>query len=62
MAVEEACFKLPPKVTEKLRAETSYILKHDCPLKPNISGEEAGALKELKQNKSRVKLTVGKGW
>ena len=48
-------------MAEEHRAETSQVLKYDCFLKPNNSREEARALKELKQDKSRVILTANKG-
>ena len=47
-------------MAEELRAETSQLLKQNCSLKPSISRKGARALKELKQDKSRVILTVNK--
>ena len=42
--------------------ETSHILKRMCPpSKPNISWEESRAIKELKEDQSRVVLTADKG-
>ena len=60
MALEEAWLNVP-KVAAELRAESSHVLKHDCHLRPNMSREKARALKELKQDKSRVILTADKG-
>ena len=60
-AVEEECLKLPPKVAEKCNAEFSKSKLNDCHLKHNIAEEEVIALKELKQGKSSIILTVDKG-
>ena len=59
-AVEKACLKLFPKMAQELRARTSWLLKCDYPLKPNILKEKARAEEELKQDKSRVILKVSK--
>ena len=47
-------------MTEVIRAE-KRVLKHDYHLKPNITREVAMDLKELRQDKDRVILTVDKG-
>ena len=48
-------------MAEELQVETSRVLKHECHLKPNITWEEARALEEVKQEKSRVILAADKG-
>ena len=59
--MEEACTRLPPREAEKLRAESSQLLRKKCPLKPNITLEEQIAIKEFKENHSWVVLTADKG-
>ena len=61
VAVEEAFLELLLKMAEELRVETSQVLKCDCLLNPNISRQEARALKEVHQDKFRVILTADKG-
>ena len=48
--------RLPHKEVEEFRAETNQ-----SPTIPNISWEEIKAIKELKEDRGRVILTVGKG-
>ena len=59
--IKEACTKLPPGEAEELRAETSHLLRYSfCPTKPNITMEEFKAIKELREDQSRVVLTADK--
>ena len=60
MAVEQACLRCEPKEAE-LRAESRQTLKQSCIHKCSISKEGQKALKELKQEKTHVILTVDKG-
>ena len=46
---------------EELRGQIKQILKNPTPPKPNISKEEAQALKELKKDQDKVILTADKG-
>ena len=60
-SVEVACIKLPPGEADELRADTSHLLKNHCPLnKTNISREEHQDIKELRDDHTRVVLTVDK--
>ena len=62
MAIEETCTKLTPGEAEELGIETSHLLKHKCPLStPDITKEEFRAIKELREDQSRIVLTVDKG-
>ena len=60
-AVEEVCNSLPHKEAAKLRAETSWTVRNDCPPQLNISWEDTRAIKELREVSSRVILTADKG-
>ena len=59
--VEEACTRLLPREAEELRAESSQLLRNNCPPKPNLTLEECRAIKELKDDHSQVVLTVEEG-
>ena len=60
--VEEVCSSLPHKEAEELRSEISRAFRNFCPLpKHNISLEEFKAIKELREDSSRVILTADKG-
>ena len=48
-------------MAEELRGEINRVLKYELHLRPNITKEEAMALKGLRQDKDRVILTVDKG-
>ena len=48
-------------MAEELKAETNRVLKCVFNPKPNITQEEAKALKDLRQEKDRVILTTSKG-
>ena len=48
------------KVLEELRVETSGIFKHSCLSQSNIIREDTRALKELRDDRSWVILTVDK--
>ena len=51
----------PLRVTDELRAEMRRVLKFDCHLKPNLTREDARALKEVKQDKCGVITMVERG-
>ena len=46
---------------EELRGQIKQILKNPIPSKPNISKEEAWAIKELRRDQRKVILTTNKG-
>ena len=48
-------------MAEELRVETNRVFKHNCHFKLNIAREKTRALKELKQEKDRILLTVDMG-
>ena len=58
--VEQACSKLQLGEVEELRGEVKSIIKRSCN-PPNNTREERKALKELKEDKSRMILTADKG-
>ena len=61
-ATEEACSELPPMKVDELRADTSHLLRIQCPHnKTNISKEEYKAIKELREDQTREVLAVDKG-
>ena len=60
--MEEACTRCLPKETEELRADSSQLLRNNCPPpKPNLTLEECRAIKEPKEDHSWVVLTADKG-
>ena len=60
-AVEKVCHQLKQGEAEELRGEIKSILKNIQPPKSNISKEEAKALRELKNDNTRMILTMNKG-
>ena len=64
VAVEQACSRLSPREADEMRVEVKKALKKtQCtPRSPsNITREEYKAFKELKEDKSRIILTMNKG-
>ena len=61
VAIEKACLKLPPGKTEELRGKIKAILKKKTNTKHNITKEEHQAIKELRNNNTRMVLTADKG-
>ena len=61
MAIEKACLKLTTGKAEELRGEIKAILKKKTNTKPNISKEEYWAIKELRNDNTRMVLTADKG-
>ena len=64
VAVEQACSRLSQGEADEMRAEVKKDLKktqHTSGLPSNITREEYKALKELKEDKSRIILTADKG-
>ena len=60
-AVEQACSRLQQGEAEELRGEVKSIIKRSRNPPPNITREERKAIRELKQDKSRMVLTADKG-
>ena len=60
-AIKKACQQLKQKKAEELRGDIKYILKNINPPKPNITKEEAKAIRELKNDNTRIILTTDKG-
>ena len=64
MAVEQACSRLSQGEADEIRVEVKKVLKNtQCTpgLPSNITRKEYKALKELKEDKSRIILTADKG-
>ena len=61
VAIEKACLKLPSGKVEELRGEIKAILKKKTDTKPNITTEEHWAIKELRNDNTRMVLTADKG-
>ena len=61
VAIEKACLKLTTGKVEELRGEIKAILKKKINNKPNISQEEYWAIKELRNDNTRMVLTADKG-
>ena len=61
VAIEKATLKLPPGKLEELRGEIKAILKKKTNTKPNITKEEHWAIKELRNDNTRMVLTADKG-
>ena len=59
--VEQVCSRLKQGEAEELRGEVKSIIKRSCNPPPNITREERKAIRELKQDKSRMVLTADKG-
>ena len=61
-AVEEACMKLSPGEVDELGFDCSHLLRdHHPPSKVTIMPVENRAIKELREDQSRVVLTTEKG-
>ena len=60
-AVEKVCQQLKQGEVEELRGESKTVLKNTQPPKSNTSKEEAKALKDLKNDNTRMILTADKG-
>ena len=61
VSVEEAYTKLLPREADELMADTSHLLKNYCTQnKTNISREENQAIKELRDDHTRVVFTADK--
>ena len=60
-AIKKACQQLKQKKAEELKGDIKYILKNINPPKPNITKEEAKAIRELKNDNTRIILTTDKG-
>ena len=59
--IERICQKMKQGEAEELRGQIKQILKNPTPPKPNISKEEAWAIKELRKDQDKVILTADKG-
>ena len=59
--VESACQRLLVQDAQNLRAEVNHLLKKAKIPRSNITKDEQGALKELREDKERMVLTVDKG-
>ena len=60
-AIENAWLKLDPCKAEELRGEIEAILKKKTNNKPNISKEEYWAIKELRNDNTKIVFTADKG-
>ena len=60
-AIEQACHKLKEGEADELRVEIKNILKKAQTPRSNISKEEFKAIRELKEDDSRIILTTDKG-
>ena len=60
-AIEKACLKLTTGKAEELRGEIKAILEKKINYKSNITKEEHWAIKELRNNNTRMVLTADKG-
>ena len=60
-SIEHACQKLQEGEVQELRVEIKNLLKNTKDTKSNITKKEFKAIKELKQDKKRIILTVDKG-
>ena len=56
--IEQACSKLQQEEVEELRGEVKSIIKKAHSPSPNITREERKAIRELKEDKSRMVLTA----
>ena len=59
--IEETCTKLTQGEAEKLRVEISHLLKHKCPQHTKHHKGRIQGQKELREDQSRIVLTVAKG-
>ena len=60
-AVEQTCQSLAQGEAEEVWTEVKAVIKKMQPPGPNITREEQKALKELRNNNTRVVLTADKG-
>ena len=60
-AIEQACHKLKEGEADELRVKIKNILKKAQTPRSNISKEEFKAIRELKEDDSRIILTADKG-
>ena len=60
-AVEQTCLSLIQEEAEELWAEVKVVIKKIHSFKPNITREEQKALKELREDNTRIVLTADKG-
>ena len=60
-AIESVCHTFLDQDSQELRAETSCLLKKATAPRANITREENKALRELREDKERIVLTVDKG-
>ena len=60
-AVEQTCQSLTQGEAEELHAEVKAVIKKIQPPRANIIREEQKALKEVRQDNTRVVLTADKG-
>ena len=60
-AIEQVCHKLKEREADELRVEVKNILKQAHTPRSNISKEEFQAIRELKEDDSRIILTADKG-
>ena len=60
-AIESVRHKLSDQFLQELRAETNCLLRKARAPRANITREEKKALRELKEDKDRIVLTVDKG-
>ena len=59
--IERMCQKMKQGEAEELQGQIKLIPKNITPPKPNISKEEAKAIKELRRDQEKVILTADKG-
>ena len=59
--IEKACQSLDVNSVEELRSEIYRVLRKTHHLKPNINRKELEALRQLRDDKSRMVLTADKG-
>ena len=55
------CHKLLEQDSQELRAETKWLIRKARTPRANITGEEKKTLRELKEDKDGIVLTVDKG-
>ena len=59
--IEKTCQSLDANSAEELRSDICRVLRQTHHLKPNIKRKELEALRQLKEDKSRMVLTANKG-
>ena len=60
-AIEQTCLRLAQGEAEELQAEVEAVIKKIQPPRPNINREEQKALKELREDNTRIVLTADRG-